>query len=76
MAIPDNRRDLEAIGYQFNGEGECRGCGASLFWYITPREKKMPFSLRSDVESTAPAGALQAHWEVCPARDKFRSGKR
>ena len=72
MAIPDNRRDLEQMGYTFNGEGICRGCGAELFWYITPREKKMPFSRIADSGPSDDVEKLEPHWNSCSAREQFR----
>jgi hypothetical protein len=75
MAIPDNRKDLESFGYEFNGEGTCRGCGAELLWFITPREKKMPFSRIADSGPSDDSEKLEPHWGVCSARDQFRRPK-
>jgi len=75
MAIPDNRKDLEAMGYSFNGEGLCRGCGAELFWFETPRGKKMPFSRIADAGPSDDSEKLEPHWSSCPNREDFRSRK-
>lgn len=40
----------------------CRGCGATIFWATTPRDKKMPVN---------PDGT--SHWETCAERGLFRA---
>ena len=29
--LPQTRNELESLGYQYSGEGHCRGCGVLLF---------------------------------------------
>ncbi len=74
MAIPDNRPDLESMGYKYDGSSRCRGCGAMMDWYITPKEKKMPMSEIPGTEEDT-LRKIQPHWAVCPKRDQFRSNK-
>jgi hypothetical protein len=74
VAIPDNRDDLEKLGYKYTGSSACRGCGADMQWFLTPRGKKMPLSAIPGTEDDD-SQKLQVHWEVCPEKDKFRSGK-
>ncbi len=40
----------------------CRGCGATIFWATTPRDKKMPVN---------PDGT--SHWESCAERGLFKT---
>ena len=40
----------------------CRGCGATIFWATTPRDKKMPVN---------PDGT--SHWETCAERGLFKT---
>ena len=47
MALPQRRVDLEAMGYRYNGEGHCRGCGVLMLWFITPNQKKMPMTIKT-----------------------------
>jgi hypothetical protein len=54
MAIPDTRDGLESVGYKYTGSSACRGCGAELHWYDTPRGKKMPLSVVSGSEDEDP----------------------
>lgn len=81
MAIPEKREDLEALGYVFDNDARCRGCGAAIEWWITPKGKKMPMSVK---EARDPAkGALAPiesfrrvpHWTDCPNAEDFRRPK-
>jgi hypothetical protein len=44
MAIPNTSAGLEAAGYIFKGRSKCKYCKAEIYWYETPRGKKMPVS--------------------------------
>lgn len=64
------------------GSGVCRGCDAPLDWYDTLKGKKMPMNagatpLKSENEPgtgrvIAYFAADDAHWDSCPARDRFK----
>jgi len=69
MPVPDNRTDLEMMGYRYDGSGFCRGCGASLQWFVTPNGKKMPMSVQNETEEKE---TLEVHWSVCPKAKDFR----
>jgi len=69
MAIPNNRKDLEELGYVYTGEGLCRGCGAPMSWYTTPKGKKMPMSF---VDDDGEIEIIEPHWGVCPKAKDFR----
>lgn len=85
MAIPEKREDLLAMGYIFDNEATCRGCGAPMEWWITPKGKKMPMSvLAVDANGdVVPQGSLtrphefirRPHWSDCPNAADFRKKK-
>ena len=47
---------LIAKGYTLLKKSKCRACGTPILWFLTAREKRMPF----DLDSILP------HWERCP----------
>jgi len=86
MPIPEKREDLVAMGYVFDNEANCRGCGAQIEWWITPKCKKMPMSvvpLDAAGEVVKPGSLTavrefvrRAHWSDCPNAEDFRRGKK
>lgn len=82
MAIPEKREDLLAMGYVFDNEATCRGCGEPVEWWITPKSKKMPMSvLAIDTKGEiVPQGSLtrphefvrRTHFSLCPNAADFR----
>ena len=77
MAIPTQKADLEAMGYVFDNEAKCRGCGEDIEWWITPRGKKMPMSVKAVRERDSPISPILrwervVHWADCPKADSFR----
>jgi hypothetical protein len=78
MSIPQKREDLMAMGYVFDGEGNCRGCGCYIEWWITPNGKKMPMSVKDvkDESRIFPQPILYTirmpHWTDCPEAGTFR----
>jgi hypothetical protein len=86
MAIPEKREDLVSMGYVFDNEGNCRGCGAAIEWWITPNGKKMPMSVlelnkQGDIVFEGTLGprtefVRRPHWSDCPNADDFRKGKK
>jgi hypothetical protein len=81
MPIPTKKEDLEAMGYVFDNDGVCRGCGQPIEWWITPKDKKMPMSVVDVKDETKafPQPILRIervpHWGVCPNADDFRRRK-
>jgi hypothetical protein len=69
MGFPATRDALIQAGYRFDNHAVCRSeeCGAEIEWWISPREKKMPFALMQNGDSPA-----IAHFASCPGRDDFR----
>ena len=81
MPLPTKREDLIAMGYEFTGEGKCRGCGEYIEWWITPNDKRMPMSVVEvkDESKVFPQPILRVdrvpHWGVCPNAADFRKAK-
>jgi hypothetical protein len=65
MPFPKNLDELTGQGYRFSGHSNCRGCGATVEWWITPHNKKMPM----DVDSH---GNVLSHFSTCPNEKDFR----
>jgi hypothetical protein len=66
--------------------GTCRGCGAPIAWFDTVLGRKMPMNADAVAQRTEadPAtaktigyfAAADAHWAVCPDRERFRGTRR
>lgn len=75
--LPTSKEGLEAAGYLFDNESHCRACGAPIEWYISPRNKKIPFDVVA-VKGTdtffSPVREFQRipHWASCPNAADFR----
>jgi hypothetical protein len=79
VAIPESRADLEALGYVFDNEARCRGCGAAIEWWLTPKGKKMPMSVKEVRETDSPVSPVKEwrripHFSDCPKVADFRKG--
>jgi hypothetical protein len=70
MPFPQTREALKAAGYCFDNHARCRGCGAEIEWYFSPKGSKMPFDLMP--EETSPA---ITHFATCPNAEDFRRAK-
>ncbi len=62
MPFPRTDTDLTAQGYEFENKGKCKGCGADIEWWLTPKGKHIPLD----------AGTLEPHWNDCPNAKEFR----
>jgi len=65
MPFPETTGELVKAGYKFDNQANCRGCGAAIEWWITPRGKKMPMDVDAD-------GNAESHWANCPEAKNFR----
>jgi len=65
MPFPETTDQLVRAGYKFDNHASCRGCGAAIEWWYTPRGKKMPFDVDED-------GNAEAHFANCPNAKDFR----
>ena len=78
MAIPEKREDLLAMGYVFDNDARCRGCGLPIEWWITPNGKKMPMSVKevrvdeNNLVSPVKAFVRIPHFADCPKVEDFR----
>ena len=76
--IPEKREDLVAAGYEFTGEGKCRGCGEYIEWWVTPNGKRMPFRVFEEhanglfANSDKTGFFRRPHWQDCTSADDFR----
>ena len=48
-------------GYIYLRASRCKGCGATMYWWLTPRHKQSPH----DPDGTS-------HFATCPAAAKFK----
>jgi hypothetical protein len=65
MPFPETTTELVNAGYRFDNGANCRGCGASVEWWITPKGKRMPMDVDAD-------GNCEPHWSTCPNAKEFR----
>lgn len=68
MAFPTTLEELIAAGYGFKNHGTCRGCGADLEWWRSPRGRSMPMN-----PMHAGGDQAVAHWATCPQAESFRN---
>lgn len=62
MPFPKTEEELKEAGYEFGNRSHCRGCGAEIEWWTTPRDKRIPLD----------PGTMEAHWATCPNAGDFR----
>ena len=62
MPFPKTDTEFNQAGYVYENKGKCRGCGADIEWWRTPKGKAMPLD----------AGTLEPHWSTCPNAKEFR----
>jgi hypothetical protein len=79
MSLPDTLVGLAEYGYRHHGSGRCSGCGASLEWFYTKKNRLMPFSLKMHTmiseESMYAMPSMtryEPHFAVCPKAERFR----
>lgn len=59
------------MGYRYNGESHCRGCGATILWFVSPNKKNMPFNVIPGTENEDPQ-KLECHFGRCTSAAQFR----
>ncbi len=69
MPFPRTIEALEAAGYRYGTNGQCRGCGSQIQWFSTPAQKWMPFNMPNQM------GEFDNHWSTCPVRGRFKKEK-
>lgn len=70
MPMPTTFQGLHDAGYVHQGRNRCSGCPMMIEWFITPNNKRMPFSLKVGSETE-----YEAHWGSCVSRDRFKKKK-
>lgn len=59
--IPGMSIESPGEGYEYQGVGTCRGCRATVYWFITPKGKRSPH----DADGVS-------HFATCPRAQRFR----
>jgi hypothetical protein len=67
MAFPKTLDEMKAAGYKFDNDATCRGCGADIEWWITPRGRKIPMD-----PMTKGASQAVSHFATCNDSESFR----
>lgn len=62
MPFPRTDSDLKAAGYEYDNTSHCRGCGAEIEWWRTPKGRLIPLD----------PGTMEAHFATCPKAKDFR----
>lgn len=62
MPFPKNDDELKEQGYEFLDIAYCRGCGANIEWWSTPKGSRIPLN----------SSTKEAHWSTCPKAEEFR----
>lgn len=65
MGFATTIEELIEKGYKHSGTANCRGCGAAIEWWVTPKGKKIPMD----------HGTANPHWASCPNAQDFRKPK-
>lgn len=65
MAFPTTEQGLKDAGYVYENSGKCKGCGADIAWYRTPKGKIAPLD----------EGTLVSHFGTCAKADQFNYNK-
>lgn len=77
--LPDTLVELAEAGYRMQNTGHCSACGAKMFWFLTPNNRKMPFSLKTELMvgqdemyKTRSVTRYEPHFAACPYAERFR----
>jgi hypothetical protein len=68
--FPRTSTELLERGYDFLGEGKCKGCGAAITWWATPNDKRIPIDYMA-----TPTTPAVSHWATCTNPEYFRGAK-
>jgi hypothetical protein len=71
----DTQEKLRDAGYSFEEAGTCAdpNCKSTVYWFITPKQKWMPFELIAPADPLAGTAEMryQPHFATCPGARKF-----
>ena len=70
MSFPTTREEMEEANYIRDGRETCKGCGATMEFWITPEQKAIPMNPMPKPTSTA-----ISHFATCPYAARFRKVK-
>lgn len=80
--LPDTLAELAIAGYREQGTGVCQACGVKLYWFLTPKNRKMPFSLKAELMIGADTiyrqrsnTRYEPHFAACPQANRCRKRK-
>lgn len=71
MPFPSTFADLGPAGYRYAGHGTCKGCAASIEWWLTPAGKRIPLNLMYN----GGRSPVIPHHSTCPNVEQFRKQK-
>jgi len=67
MPFPKTLDELREAGYKYENGTDCKGCGAPIeFWRSPKRGDKGDKLIPMDY------GTAMPHWSTCPVADQFR----
>ena len=73
MKFPNTSDTLKAAGYEYDNDSTCRGCGEPIEWWITPRGKKLPMTVKKAGDPLKTSAEIrEPHWATCPNAKEFR----
>lgn len=71
-AFPATRGEMLNAGYKYGSTEQCKGCQATIeFWY-TPQNTRIPMNPMREADSAAP---VKSHFATCPQAEEFRRKK-
>jgi hypothetical protein len=74
--LPEKREDLQALGYDYEGDGRCSKCQEVIEWWSTPNGKRMPMRVFEERDASGKIVYLRrSHFVDCPFADTFRKAK-
>ena len=84
MPLPEDFTDLQLAGYRPLGRGTCNRCSGGIYWFLTPKNCRMPFSLKVDWKVNESGGIyiqpslnkMEPHMAACPYLERERRKKK
>lgn len=81
--LPTSKEGLQALGWIFDNESHCRGCGAPIEWWCGPPTKRSPKGAKMPMDVVpvketdnffAPVREFKRipHWASCENAKDFR----
>jgi hypothetical protein len=69
----DTLAKLRDAGYSYQEQGKCLSpnCRVTVFWFITPNRKWMPFEMIAPTDHESATTRYQPHFASCPDARKF-----